>query len=130
MLNIIKLKLVKIIKLSPIEIKIDGNKMVSDLAKYQKIKHYFIVDGLLFSSVISNDANTNFITASGLNDAKKDLSNNKLHKTLGLINLTNFNYWNLVNGKSNWINVNIINSEYIENSFFGFGFITKNQPVY
>ena len=61
-------------KLNPTEIKIDGNKIVTDLAKY-----HFIVDGLLFSSAISNDTNNIFITGSSLNDTKQAFINDKLH---------------------------------------------------
>ena len=39
-------------KLNPIEIKIDRNKIVADLAKYQKLKCRFSVDGILFSSAM------------------------------------------------------------------------------
>ena len=104
--------------------------MVADLASYQKFKYCFIVDGLLFSYVSSNDTNISFITASGLNDAKNSFINNKLYKTPGLINLTKIKYWNLVIWKLNWININFIDSEYTENVFFGFRLITKIHPIY
>ena len=58
-------------KLNPVEIKIGRNKIDSDLAKYQKFKCRFLVDGLLFSSTIVNDTSRIFITTNDLNDAKK-----------------------------------------------------------
>ena len=53
-----------------IQVKIDGNKIVADLAGYQKFKYRFVVDGLLFSSAILNDTNIIFVICTGLNDAK------------------------------------------------------------
>lgn len=87
-------------KLNPIEMKIDRNKIVGDLAKYQEFKYHFIIDGHLFNSAISNNTNTIFITANGLNDGKDGLINGKIHKTLGIINSTEIKDWNLVKGKS------------------------------
>ena len=47
-----------------------------------------MVDGLLFSSAISTNTSTIFITSIRLNNANEALINGKLHKTLGVINLT------------------------------------------
>ena len=59
-----------------------------------------MIDGHLFNSAISNNTNTIFIIANGLNDRKDGLINVKIHKTLGIINLTEIKDWNLVKGKS------------------------------
>ena len=75
-------------KLNPIEVKIDGNKILVELVCYQKLKYRFIVAGLLFSSAILNNTNTSCITCIGLNDTKQVFINSKLYRTLGVINLT------------------------------------------
>ena len=67
-------------KLNRIEIKIDGNKIVKDLVKYQKFTYSFIVDGLLFSFAISNGTNTIFIASNGINSTKDGLINSKIRK--------------------------------------------------
>ena len=65
-----------------IEIKLDGNKIIGDLAKCQKLKYRFLIENLLFSSAILNDTNTIFITVNGLNEPKGTLINGKLHRKL------------------------------------------------
>lgn len=54
-----------------VEIKIDANKILSNLYKYVKgdCKHHFLVNELTFSSGIKNDASILFTTFNGLNDA-------------------------------------------------------------
>lgn len=55
------------------EIKIDGNKIIVDLAKYRKFNYRFLIDNFILSSAISNDSSAIFITANGLNETKNAL---------------------------------------------------------
>ena len=114
-------------RLNPINIKITFNSIITDLARYQNLKYCFWIDDILFSSAITNDANVIFISCNGLNDATTSLINAKLYKTFGVINLTQFKRWNLVKGKSKWINAVIIDSEYLSDvDYFDSVFNTKN----
>lgn len=60
-------------KSNAIEIKIDGNKIIVDLAKYRKFNYRFLIDNFILSSAISNDSSAIFITANGLNETKNAL---------------------------------------------------------
>lgn len=60
-------------KSNAIEIKIDGNKIIVDLAKYRKFDYRFLIDNFILSSAISNDSSAIFITANGLNETKNAL---------------------------------------------------------
>lgn len=60
-------------KSNAIEIKIDGNKIIVDLAKYRKFNYCFLIDNFILSSAISNDSSAIFITANGLNETKNAL---------------------------------------------------------
>ena len=76
----------KSIKLKPIEIKIDGNQILKICNATKKdYKFCYILNGLLFSSRITNDANVLFIICNGLNNARYSLINRKSIKALGVI---------------------------------------------
>ena len=58
-------------KTNPINVEITEPLIVNDLLFFaKKYKHRFIANSLLFSSSIQKDANVNFVTTNGLNDAK------------------------------------------------------------
>ena len=54
-------------QLNPVQITIKLNKIIADLARYKNLKYRFMVDGLLFSSAITNDNKVIFITCNKLN---------------------------------------------------------------
>ena len=54
-------------QLNPVQITIKSNKITADLARYKNLKYRFMVDGLLFSSAITNDNKVIFITCNKLN---------------------------------------------------------------
>ena len=54
-------------QLNPVQITIESNKIIADLARYKNLKYCFMVDGLLFSSAITNDNKVIFITCNKLN---------------------------------------------------------------
>ena len=54
-------------QLNPVQITIKSNKIIADLARYKNLKYRFMVDGLVFSSAITNDNKVIFITCNKLN---------------------------------------------------------------
>ena len=79
----------KSVKLNPIEKKIDRNqilKICNATKKYYKFR--YILNGLLFSSRITNGANVLFIICNGLSNACYSLINAKSIRTLGVIHLS------------------------------------------
>ena len=79
----------KSMKLNPIEIKIDGNQILEICNATKKdYKFRYILNGLLFSSRITNEANVLFIICNGLSNARYSLINGKLIRTLGVIHLS------------------------------------------
>lgn len=72
--------------LNPIEIKIEEYRFLRNLQKHHN-KNYiyrFQVDGLLFSSGITNEANVLFITCNCLNSTFEGRVSRKPHKSLGV----------------------------------------------
>ena len=67
-------------KSNPIEIRINRYKILADLVRYQTLN--------------STNTSTIFITSIRLNNAYRALINGKLHKTLGVIDLTQIKNWN------------------------------------
>ena len=86
-------------KLNPVQILIKSNTVIADLTRYKNHKYSFLVDRLLFSSAITNDTNTIFITCNGLNEAKTALAHAKIFKVLGVINIMQIRNWELVKGE-------------------------------
>ena len=74
------------------------------LSTYRRYKYRFIIDSLLFTSALTNHTNVIFVSCNGLNEAKESLINGKLFKTLGVINLTEIEFWDKIKGKSKWAN--------------------------
>ena len=75
-------------KLIPIQVKIDANKLVLNLACNKKLKYCFMVNSLLFSFIVTNDPDVIFIVCNKLSNTKKAVINAKLHKTFGRIGIT------------------------------------------
>ena len=90
-------------KLNPVEISVKDSGVISYLSRYQRYKYHFIIDNLLFSSAVTNNTNI-FASFNGLNEAKKSLINDKLFKTLGVINLTEIEFWDKIKCKCKWTN--------------------------
>lgn len=113
------------------ELKQMENKIIADLAKYQKFKYHFLIGNLLFRSAIVNDTSAIVNKKNFLNEAKNALGSCKLHKRYQGINQTEITDGNLVKRNSKVINVNLIDSKDCGNAnHFSFGFTTKNFPRY
>ena len=114
-------------KLNPVEISVRDSGVITYLSRYQRYKCRFIIDNLLFSSALTNDTNVIFVSCNGLNEAKESLINGKLFKILGVINLTEIEFWNKIKGKSKWTNAAFTDSENpTVATHFAFAFTTTN----
>ena len=87
-------------KLNPVEISVRDSRLIIYLSRYQRYKYWFMIDNLLFSSGLTNNTNVIFVSCNGLEEAKESLINGKLFKTLGVINLTEIEFWDKIKGKS------------------------------
>ena len=94
-------------KLNLIEINIRDSKIQEKLSRYgtQRYKYRFIVDSLLISSSVAQDANVIFLICNGLNDARDLLINGKLYKSICVTNISKIKDWTKLKGVSKWINI-------------------------
>ena len=100
-------------KLNLIEINIRDSKIQEKLSRYgtQRYKYRFIVDSLLISSSVAQDANVIFLICNGLNDARDLLINGKLYKSICVTNISKIKDWTKRKGVSKWINIIFNDSE-------------------
>ena len=100
-------------KLNLIEINIGDSKIQEKLSRYgtQRYKYRFIVDSLLISSSVAQDANVIFLICNGLNDARDLLINGKLYKSICVTNISKIKDWTKLKGVSKWINIIFNDSE-------------------
>ena len=115
-------------KINPINIQIIDPQIQNKLLFYaNKYKYRSIVNSLLFSSSIQNNANSIFITTNELNDAKEILINGKLVQGIGVIFTSEIEDWKNITKTSDWVNVVLIDSQYpIVAKHFVFAFETTN----
>ena len=66
---------------------LDLNDIIEKLWNYEKFKYRFLIENLLCSSNLENDNNVIFVRCKGLTNAKNDLINSKICKTLGVLYL-------------------------------------------
>ena len=114
----------KYCKLNTIKIKIDNNKILTNLQKYQKENYIyqFVDERILFSTRIRNYTSVFFITCNGLNDpwSMLGLSTKKFISCLVLYKI---GIW----GVSNWVSISLTESDNpLDSDHFAFGFETKN----
>ena len=91
-------------KLNLVDISIKDSKVNTFLSRYRRYKYRFVIENLLFSSVLTNNTNVIFVSCNGLNEAKESLINGKLFKTLGVVNIAQIKHWNIIKGISKWAN--------------------------
>ena len=103
----------KSMKLNPIEIKIDGNQILKICNATKKdYKFRYILNGLLFSCRITNEANVLFIICNGLSNARYSLINGKSIRTLGVMHLSQIWNWGIVKGELGGINTTLTDSDF------------------
>ena len=115
-------------KINPINIQIIDPQIQNKLLFYaNKYKYRSIVNSLLFSSSIQNNANSIFITTNELNHAKEILIDGKLVQGIGVIFTSEIEDWKNIKKPSDWVNVVLTDSQYpIAAKHFVFAFETTN----
>ena len=99
-------------KLNPVETTVRDNESNTFLNWFKRYKYSFILNNLLFSSLLMNDTNVIFVSCNGL---------------IGVINLNEIEHWEKIKGKSKWVDATFTDSEQpIAASHFAFGFTTTN----
>ena len=100
-------------KLNPTEINIHDSETQGKLSRYgsQHYNYRFIVDSLLISSSVVQDANVIFLICNGLNDARNSLISGKLYKSIGVININEIIDRTKLKEESKWINIIFNDSE-------------------
>ena len=78
----------KSVKLNPIEINSWKSNLKICNATKKDYKFHYILNRLLFSSRITNEANVLFVICNGLSNARYSLINGKSITTLGVIHLS------------------------------------------
>ena len=101
------------LKINPINIQIIDPQIQNKLLFYaNKYKYRFIVNSLLFSSLIQKDTNAIFIMTNGLNDAKEILINGELLQGIGVIFTSEIEDWKNIKKTSDWVNVVLTDLQY------------------
>ena len=115
-------------KINPISVQIIDPDIQNKLLSYsEKYKYIFIANSFLFSSSIEEDTKVIFIRTNGLNDAKDVLINDKIFQGIGVIYISEIEYWNKIKSKSHWTNVVLTDSKFpIAAKHFAFGFETTD----
>ena len=109
-------------ELNPVDISIKDSEVNTFLSRYRRNKYRFVIDNLLFSSALTNNTSCN-----GLNKAKESLINGELCKTLGIGNIAEIKYQDIIKGKSNWTNAVFTDSKnLVAASHIAFAFTTTN----
>ena len=114
--------------INPISVQIIDPDIQNKLLSYsEKYKYIFIANSFLFSSSIEEDTKVIFIRTNGLNDAKDVLINDKIFQGIGVIYISEIEYWNKIKSKSHWTNVVLTDSKFaIVAKYFAFGFETTD----
>ena len=113
--------------LNPIQIEIEGDRIINTLTKYKNVIYRITPLALLFSASVKNDTKQIFVTCRELNDVKKALINGKMYGLLSIIDLNKIDNWEEIKGQSTWINVAFKNQKEINNnSHICFPFATKS----
>ena len=116
-------------KLNPVKITVHDSEIQSKLSKYgnQRYKYCFIVNSLLISSSIVQEANVIFLISYGLNYGRTSLINGKIYKSIGKVNVNEITNWTELKGKSKWVNIVFNDSENPTLAkHFAFAFETTN----
>ena len=115
-------------KINPVDIRITDPEIRSKLSFYlTKYKYRFIINSLLFSSAVQGDINAIFITTNGLNDAKQILVKRKLYQGIGVIFISEIEYWDKIKNISHWTNIVLTDSAFpTVAKYFAFAFETTD----
>ena len=116
--------------INPINVEIINPYLRNKLSFYSsnyKCKFRFTANSLLFSSAITEETNTIFITTNELIDATYMLINGKLFQGIGAIYNSEIENWDKIKNKSHWLNVKLTDSLIpIAAKHFAFAFETQD----
>ena len=98
------------------QIEITDDRILNKLKRYKSTYSKLTPIGILFPSLITNNTKQIFVTCRELNDGKFALINGKVYNILGVINLDKISNWELIKGKSLWVNEFFAEQEQIKNS--------------
>ena len=79
--------------LNPIYISITSDHIKQKLTNFRKYRYRFILESVLFSSNIENEADVIFVTCDGLSNVNTGLINKNLRETLGVCYLHEMKDW-------------------------------------
>ena len=102
-------------QLNPVQITINGDRVLRVLKKHKNSYYKLTPIGLLFSSSAQNGTKQMLVTCRELNDTKVALINGKIPNILGVINLDKIENWD-IKGKSLWVNVNFSSLEEVKST--------------
>ena len=117
--------------LNPLSVQVIDPNIRNSIGRYSRsnyrYKYRFIVNSLLFSSLMESETATIFITANELIDAKEIVINGKFFKAIGAIYTTEIENWKEIKKQSNWVSVTLTDSKIpIVAKHFAFSFETNN----
>ena len=115
-------------EISPIEIKIESNKIQNIFDKFKNSKIRFKLNGILFTSSVKNDTEKIFLQTTGLTGAKYALINDKYKQVIGVIKLNEIENWSEIKNSSRWENFTFQEQKDHRNtSHPSFNFTTNNK---
>ena len=82
--------------LNPIYISINSDVVIQKLTKYKKYRYRFVLESILFTWNIENEADVIFVICNGLNNAKHALINKNLENISGVCYLTEIKDWEII----------------------------------
>ena len=114
--------------INPIHIHIKSESILRRLLLKKNNKYRFVLKSLIFSSNITNDADSIFLISEGLSDAKKVFVEEKLEDAIGVCYLSEISDWNIIKGQSKRVQVVFVESEnfYGQSSHIALPFETNN----
>ena len=115
-------------EISPIEIKIEGNRIQNLFDNYKNNKIRFRPIGLLLASSRVNDTEKIFLQKTGLKSAKYALLNEEYKQIIGIANLNQIKNWEILKTSSKWVDITFQEQKDNKNTLHpSFRFISNNK---
>ena len=127
-INIIGIQNIESKYLNPIHININSENIIRRLIKNKNNTYRFVLQSLIFSSIIINETDVIFLVSNGLHDVKQVFINEKLEPTIGVCYLTEIKDWEIIKGESKRTQAVFSDSEDLtrQTNHFAFSFTTRN----
>ena len=115
-------------EISPIEIKIEGNRIQNLFDNYKNNKIRFRPIGLLLASSRVNDTEKIFLQKTGLKSAKYALLNEEYKQIIGIANLNQIKNWEILKTSSKWVDITFQEQKDNKNTLHSsFRFVSNNK---